>query len=101
MTTGDEIAIGVQGALRRRGLRMPEDIAVVGYDDLPLAAFAVPPLTTVAQPADEVGRQLAQLFQEGVQDRQRIAGRHIALPPRLVIRESCGAAPRVTAADQP
>jgi LacI family repressor for deo operon, udp, cdd, tsx, nupC, and nupG len=96
MTTDDEVAIGVLGRLRRQGLRVPEDVAVVGYDDLPVAAHAVPPLTTVAQPAEGVGRQLAQLFLEGVTDCRQIAGRHIALPPRLVIRESCGAARRLS-----
>jgi DNA-binding LacI/PurR family transcriptional regulator len=101
MTTDDEVAIGVLGSLRRRGLRVPEDVAVVGYDDLPVAAYAEPPLTTVAQPAEAVGTQLAQLFLDGVNDRQQIAGRHRALPPRLVIRESCGAALRLTTPDQP
>jgi DNA-binding LacI/PurR family transcriptional regulator len=100
MTTDDEVAIGVLGSLRRRGLRVPEDVAVVGYDDLPVAAYAEPPLTTVAQPAEEVGTQLAQLFLDGVNDRQQIAGRHRALPPRLVIRQSCGAARRPTTADE-
>jgi DNA-binding LacI/PurR family transcriptional regulator len=91
MTTDDEVAIGVLRALKRGGRRVPEDVAVIGFDDLPVAAYAEVPLTTLAQPAEEMGVQLAQLFVEGLKDAQQIAGRQIVLPLRLVVRESCGA----------
>ena len=50
------MAIGALAAHRRAGLRVPEDVSVTGYDDLPQAPYTVPPLTTVAQPVGEVAR---------------------------------------------
>src|SRR5690606_26872841 len=51
----DLMALGAIAALRERGLQVPEDVAVMGFDDLPLAAASVPPLTTVRQPIQEMG----------------------------------------------
>lgn len=56
----DQTAIGARLYLYERGLRVPEDISLVGFDDIPLAAYQIPPLTTVRQPAGEMGRALAQ-----------------------------------------
>jgi LacI family transcriptional regulator len=87
----DLMAIGALEELRARGHRVPEDVAVVGFDDIDLAAFVDPPLTTVAQPTAEMGRlaanQLVDLI-EGVPSRR--ARRVITLMPELVVRASCG-----------
>ena len=88
------MAVGALWALEQRGVRVPDDAAIVGYDDLPASAYARVPLTTLAQPAMEVGARLAELFLEGLQDPRQIAGRGIELPPRLIVRQSCGAAQR-------
>ena len=58
----DLMAVGVLRALRERRIRVPEDVAVVGFDDVPLAADADPPLTTVRQPLEAMGRQMARML---------------------------------------
>ena len=62
----DLLAIGVIHALRERGLRVPEDVGVVGFDDIPLAAFPEIGLTTIAQPKEEMGRRAALLLAEAI-----------------------------------
>jgi len=90
----DTIAFGVLRALREAGLRVPQDMALVGYDDIPLAPFASPPLTSVRTDPVGHGRLAVQLLraQMAHADGERAA----ALPaPALVVRESCGAAAAV------
>jgi LacI family transcriptional regulator, repressor for deo operon, udp, cdd, tsx, nupC, and nupG len=70
---------------------VPDDVAVVGCDDDPAAAYADVPLTTLAQPAEAVGERLAQLFLDALADPERVAGAAITLPMQLVVRGSCGA----------
>lgn len=67
----DMTAIGLLNALQRRGIRVPEQISVVGFDDIEFSAHCFPPLTTVRQPTDEMGRCLVELLQaliEGCED---------------------------------
>lgn len=81
----DQMAIGANLALQRRSLRVPADVSLVGFDDLPAAMYAVPPISTVRQPAYEIGRLAA------VGMLQLIAGeapRAQVPPPVLVARES-------------
>jgi DNA-binding LacI/PurR family transcriptional regulator len=90
----DISAIGAIRALQERGLRVPEDVSVMGFDDIPGAAFNTPTLTTVRQPLARMGQVAAQTLLE------RIAGRddyppEIAIEPELVVRESTAKAPRV------
>jgi LacI family transcriptional regulator len=85
----DEIALGAYAAAQERGLRIPADLAVTGWDDIPMARYLSPPLTTVHQPMRSLGARAAQLLLE------RIAGRRtdaitVVLPTRLVLRASCG-----------
>jgi LacI family transcriptional regulator, galactose operon repressor len=83
----DEIALGVMEEARRRSIRIPDDLSVVGFDDTFLASRSAPPLTTVAQPLLEMGRlatrSLAQMISNDV-----IGTRHIELATRLVVRDS-------------
>jgi LacI family transcriptional regulator len=87
----DEIAIGAIGALRSRGIRVPEDVTVTGWDDIMNAIHTAPSLTTVQQFPRELGHHAARTLMS------RIAGEHVldddVLPTRLVIRESCGCPP--------
>ncbi|WP_047194340.1 LacI family DNA-binding transcriptional regulator [Caldimonas brevitalea] len=81
----DQSAYGARLALYRRGIRVPEDVSLVGFDDLPYSSYCVPPLTTVRQPAYEVG------WQAGHTVVQMIEGQPYALEPlrvELVVRES-------------
>jgi DNA-binding LacI/PurR family transcriptional regulator len=84
----DEAAIGAMSALRNAGLRVPEDVAVVGFDDLPVARHLNPPLTTVRAPIEQAGFQAAQqlfrLLETGEAQLETL------LPVELVIRRSCG-----------
>jgi LacI family transcriptional regulator len=86
----DLMTLGVYEAVRARGLRIPEDLAVVGFDDAPWAAWLAPPLTTVAQPAYDLGRTAARLLLDRLQA-PGAATRQLQLPTRLVVRASCGA----------
>jgi len=88
----DMTAIGAMRALRTRGIGIPEDISVVGYDDVLLASYVEPPLTTIAQQRYELGRRAMELAL------QRLAGGEgtahaILLEPYLVERSSCRSAP--------
>lgn len=86
-TASDSLAIGAMAAIRAAGLRVPEDIAVVGFDDQPSAMLADPPLTTVRQPIAELGRRAVELLMaliEGETNRPQ----HVMLPTSLVMRAS-------------
>lgn len=85
----DLMAAGALRALRRAGRRVPDDVAVVGFDDLDLATTTEPPLTTVRQPTAEMGRQMARLVL-GLAAAQRHPprARGLILPTELVARQS-------------
>jgi DNA-binding LacI/PurR family transcriptional regulator len=86
----DTIAIGAMLALREAGLSIPRDFAVGGYDDLPIAAYASPPLTTVRTHAFEQGKLLAEAA-IGLMDDAKIGSQQDVVQLELIIRESCGA----------
>jgi len=86
----DTMAFGAMQAIKDAGLRIPEDIAVVGFDDLPAAALADPPRTTIRQPVRHNGMLAVQTLIELLQTAPQ-PPRHIILPTELVIRQSCGA----------
>ncbi len=83
----DLIAIGAMAALKSSGRRIPEDVAVVGFDDDPMAAMFDPSLTTVHYPMFEMGRQSFQIFQKLVRGKQKTP-RSILMDTRLVVRRS-------------
>ena len=83
----DETALGVIEAARARGLRVPEDLSVVGFDDTPVARLAAPPLTTVRQPLREMGAvavRTALRLAAG----ERVDSHHVELATELVVRQS-------------
>lgn len=87
----DDVAYGVIRALRDRGWRVPEDVAVVGFDDQDTSAYIFPPLTTVAQPMYEIGRKAASLLLERIQRGTTFPPQQVLLEPQLRVRQSCGA----------
>lgn len=87
----DIIALGVIGAARQRGLEVPRDLSVIGYDDIPEAECATPPLTTVRQPIVDKGEQAAELLVQVLWG--KVTSERRTLPTELVIRASV-AAPR-------
>ena len=86
----DMMAIGAMTAIREAGLRIPQDIAVAGYDDVRLSPFTEPPLTTARAPEVELGRRGAEMLFDLINDRTPPA-RQVKLQSRLIVRESCGA----------
>ncbi|MCE5202819.1 MAG: LacI family transcriptional regulator [Actinomycetia bacterium] len=83
----DEIAVGVLGEFRRRGVRVPLDVLVTGFDDIRFAALADPPLTTVRQPHERIAEECIRLLDARIADPDAPIQR-IALEPTLVVRES-------------
>ncbi len=83
----DFIAIGVMKYLLAKGYKIPDDVAIAGFDDIPLAQYLPVPLTTVKQPGLEVGREAANLIISLLNDPQQTQ-RTIVLPTSLVIRQS-------------
>lgn len=97
LCSNDQVAIGAMRAFQEMGVRVPEEVALVGFDDLPEGAFARVPLTTLAQPLEEQARRaVALLFDRIEQPGRRDELTSVALPPRLLVRESCGARLGVT-----
>ena len=86
----DTIAMGAMLALREAGLSVPEDVAVVGYDDLPVASYTCPPLTTVRTHALEQGRLLARAA-IALMNGEKPASQQDVVPLELIVRNSCGA----------
>ena len=86
----DGMAIGALRALRTANIAIPDEIAIVGFDDLPPAATSVPPLTTVRQPVRRMGALAAETLLDIIEDGPE-PPRRIILPTELVIRQTCGA----------
>jgi LacI family transcriptional regulator len=86
----DMMAIGAIRAASQLGLRVPEDLSIVGFDNIELAAYTTPPLTSVAQPKQEIGQMAVALLIERAKE-PTLPPRRNMLPSRLVIRESTGA----------
>jgi LacI family transcriptional regulator len=87
-TGDDDNAVGVIQALRETGRRIPEDVAVAGFDDSIFARILTPPLTTVRAPIEQVGRQAVQQLIHLIRGDQVEA--RLVLPTELIIRQSCG-----------
>lgn len=86
----DEMAAGVLHAARQAGLRVPQEVSVVGFDDFQIASRVWPALTTVHTPTREVGRMAAiKLIAAGDKDADRIVEANVS-GPSLVVRESSG-----------
>jgi PAS domain S-box-containing protein len=87
----DEMALGAITALRERGLGVPDDVSVVGFDDLEEAKFASPPLTTIRQPLYEQGRRATEMLLALMAGED--VPKSVTLPTELVIRQTCGCQP--------
>jgi LacI family transcriptional regulator len=83
--TNDFAAIGAMGVLRDKGMRIPDDVALVGYNDMPLAAEMYIPLTTVRSPMHDMGRRALEILLARLADRP---AESVRLPPELIVRAS-------------
>ncbi len=84
------MALGALEALKAAGMRCPEDISLVGYNDSPQAAYTAPPLTTVHLPSYELGRIAAELIVT-LSEEPGLVLQNMSLPPVLVVRQSSAA----------
>ncbi|THA24690.1 LacI family transcriptional regulator [Streptomyces sp. RKND-216] len=85
----DQMAVGALAALRRRGVRVPEDLAVVGFDGIPLGRLVTPALTTVRQPMRRLGEKAVELLVARLEDR-KAEPVSVVLPVSVIRRRSCG-----------
>jgi LacI family transcriptional regulator len=94
-THNDQMAYAVLDAAAECGLRVPDDVSVVGFDDAIPSSHMRPPLTTIRNPFEEMGRRAAELLLDGLSDRSKPAVTHIRMPTDIVVRASTGPVPRV------
>ncbi len=87
-SVNDIIAIGVLQEAQRRGIRVPEDLSLVGFDDIAAASYTQPPLTTIAQPMALLGRTVAEILLARIEQGKTLPAQEIRLPCRLIVRES-------------
>ncbi|MBI4232425.1 LacI family DNA-binding transcriptional regulator, partial [Candidatus Peregrinibacteria bacterium] len=91
----DPVAIGVYFALKDKGVRIPEDMALVGYAGINEGRYLEVPLTTVVQPVKEIGKTAAEMLIEMIQNKNNNGRNHmprkVFLKPELIVRKSCGA----------
>ena len=92
LAANDYLALGALQALRKRERRVPEDVAVIGFDDVGEARFSSPPLTTVRQPLYEQGSQAARILMDALEGKP--VPEEIVLHTELVVRQSCGCSPK-------
>jgi DNA-binding LacI/PurR family transcriptional regulator len=93
LAMSDAMAIGAMRAARELGLRIPDDLSVVGFDDIDLAAHVDPPLTTVHQPIRQKGADAVRLLLAEVEQREANRPEHLRLETRLIVRGSTGPVP--------
>ncbi|MBO0795638.1 MAG: LacI family DNA-binding transcriptional regulator [Ktedonobacteraceae bacterium] len=92
----DLMAAGALRAMYERGLSAPDDIAIVGFDDLPQTSFIIPPLTTIHQPSVEMGRCATEMLIDQLEGKDA-QSTHLIFSTTLVVRQSCGALRRHSA----
>jgi DNA-binding LacI/PurR family transcriptional regulator len=85
--TADQVAMGALLALHRRGVSVPDELPVVGFDDNPMARFSIPPLTTIRLPFEEMGRQAGRMLLDTILGKIK-PGHQILLETELIIRDS-------------
>ena len=86
----DLLALGLLQQMTQHGIRVPDDLAIVGYDDIEFAAAAAVPLTSVMQPRLLLGRTAAELLLEEAEGRPDHVHHHVEFAPELVVRQSSG-----------
>jgi DNA-binding LacI/PurR family transcriptional regulator len=90
----DISALGAMRAFQEAGLKTPEDVSVIGFDDISIASFSIPPLTTVRQPLLKMGSMAAQILIDRIEERG-VFSEEVAIEPQLIVRRSTGV-PRQT-----
>jgi LacI family transcriptional regulator, galactose operon repressor len=92
--TNDIVAVGAWRTLLEAGVRVPQDISIIGFDDIELGRFLIPPLTTVAQPSREIGEKAVELLLQRINEKERFENQDptsVIIPPTLQVRGSTAA----------
>jgi DNA-binding LacI/PurR family transcriptional regulator len=89
----DQMALGAMRALQEADRGIPEDVSVVGFDDIEVAGYLSPPLTTVRQDFDLVGERCVELLVDQIENRRSVPAETVLVAPRLVVRGSAAAPP--------
>ena len=84
----DQVAIGAMRVVKDKGLRIPQDVGLVGFDNSPISAYTFPSLTTVSRPGRKIGMEASRLFLNQVNGSGDFSHENIVLPSELIIRES-------------
>jgi LacI family transcriptional regulator len=87
-TYNDQLAVSAYYAIQMRGLKIPDDISIIGYDNIELASLIRPTLTTIEQPMYEMGKSAAELVLSRIRDDRKSTSQTILMPTKLVIRDS-------------
>ena len=88
----DLMAFGAMSAAQERGMVVGKDISISGFDDIPMAEYAHPPLTTIHQPVYKIGGILCEMLIQSIHGVE-LDEREVVLEPTLMVRQSCGPAP--------
>ena len=88
----DEMAIGAMQTLKNQGIRIPEDMSVTGFDDIAYAKYSDPSLTTISQPAEEMGKMAMDMLLKVIEG-EPLSQRECVLPTEFIIRKSTGPVP--------
>lgn len=89
---GDMLAIGAMKALREKNLRVPQDVAIAGYNDIDVSHYVTPALTSITIPVEQIGEASANLLIQ-LLNKQTVSRKPVLMPTELIIRESCGCQP--------
>ena len=89
----DEMAIGAMQTLKNQGFKIPDDISVTGFDDIAYAKYSDPALTTISQPAEEMGKMAMDMLLKVIEG-EPLSQRECVLPTEFIIRKSTGPAPK-------
>ncbi len=85
---GDKMALGAMEAIREAGLNVPEDISILGFDDIEISQYVTPKLTTIRQNCDEIGRAAVDILVEQINKKEKLKINKV-IPVELIVRESC------------
>ena len=91
ITANNSLAVQLLETVQEKGLRIPQDLALISFDDIDLFRLSYPPVTAVAQPVEEIGTEAVKILFERIKNTKRkTKTRSVILPTKLVIRKSCG-----------
>lgn len=89
-TSNNNVAVNCLEYLNSANMKIPQDVAIVSFDDIDLFRFSVPPVTAIAQPVEEIGESAVRIILKAIQQPANGSHEQVILPVRLIMRQSCG-----------